>query len=74
MAFVIDDAFLPATLTAPPMTDEEFAEFRAEHGARNGSIIAELQAWAKRDDSITGEGPVADFVLDLAGVWDPLGA
>jgi Uma2 family endonuclease len=31
MAFVIDDAFLPATLTAPPMTDEEFARFCAEH-------------------------------------------
>src|SRR5580700_5393018 len=31
MAFVLDDAFLPATLTAPPMTDEEFAAFCAEH-------------------------------------------
>jgi Uma2 family endonuclease len=31
MAFVIDDAFLPATLTAHPMTDEEFAAFCAEH-------------------------------------------
>ena len=31
MAFVIDDAFLPATLTAHPMTDEEFARFCAEH-------------------------------------------
>ena len=31
MAFVIDDVFLPATLTAHPMTDDEFAEFCAEH-------------------------------------------
>jgi hypothetical protein len=31
MAFVIDDAFLPATLSAQPMTDEEFAAFCAEH-------------------------------------------
>src|SRR5450432_1654744 len=31
MALVIDGAFLPATLTAPPMTDEEFAAFCAEH-------------------------------------------
>jgi len=31
MAFVIDDAFLPATLTAHPMSDEEFAEFCSEH-------------------------------------------
>jgi Uma2 family endonuclease len=31
MELVIDDAFLPATLTAPPMTDEEFAAFCSEH-------------------------------------------
>ena len=31
MAFVIDDAFLPATLSAHPMTDDEFAAFCAEH-------------------------------------------
>jgi Uma2 family endonuclease len=31
MTFSIDEGFLPATLTAPPMTDEEFAEFCSEH-------------------------------------------
>jgi Uma2 family endonuclease len=31
MPFTIDEAFLPAILTAPPMTDEEFAEFCSEH-------------------------------------------
>jgi Uma2 family endonuclease len=31
MAFTIDESFLPATLTAPPMTDAQFAEFCAEH-------------------------------------------
>jgi Uma2 family endonuclease len=31
MAIVIDEAFLPATLTSPPMTDEEFANFCSEH-------------------------------------------
>ena len=31
MPFTIDEAFLPATLTAPPMTDQQFAEFCAEH-------------------------------------------
>src|SRR5579872_5868075 len=31
MELVIDDAFLPATLSAPPMTDREFAAFCAEH-------------------------------------------
>ena len=31
MAFVIDEAHLPAILTAEPMTDEEFAELVSEH-------------------------------------------
>lgn len=31
MPFTIDEAFLPATLTAPPMTDEQFADFCAEN-------------------------------------------
>ena len=31
MAFLIDNEFLPATLTAHPMSDEEFAEFCSEH-------------------------------------------
>jgi len=31
MAFTIKDAWLPATLTAAPMTDEEFAALVAEH-------------------------------------------
>ena len=31
MAFTFDEAFLPAILTAQPMTDEQFAEFCSEH-------------------------------------------
>lgn len=31
MAFIIDEDFLPAVLTAKPMTDEEFAEYCSEH-------------------------------------------
>src|SRR5258708_7651962 len=31
MAFLIDESFLPAILTAAAMTDEQFAEFCAEH-------------------------------------------
>jgi Uma2 family endonuclease len=31
MALVIEDAFLPAILTSGPMTDEQFAEFCAQH-------------------------------------------
>ena len=31
MAFLIDEAYLPATLTVGPMGDEQFAEFCSEH-------------------------------------------
>ena len=31
MSFVIDETFLPATLSAGPMTDEQFAQLCAEH-------------------------------------------
>jgi len=31
MAFLIDEAFLPAILTSQPMTDEEFAALCSEH-------------------------------------------
>jgi Uma2 family endonuclease len=31
MPFTIDEAFLPAVLTAHPMSDEEFAEFCSDH-------------------------------------------
>ena len=31
MAFLIDEAYLPATLTVPPMTDQQFADFCAEY-------------------------------------------
>src|SRR6266567_971155 len=31
MPLLLEDTWLPATLTAPPMTDEEFAAFCAEH-------------------------------------------
>ena len=31
MAFLIDEHYLPATLTVPPMSDQGFADFCAEH-------------------------------------------
>lgn len=31
MAFLIDEAYLPARLTVPPWTDQQFADFCAEH-------------------------------------------
>ena len=41
MTFAIDDGFLPATLSAHPMTDEEFSEFCAEHPDLNFEMTAE---------------------------------
>lgn len=31
MAFLIEEAYLPAMLTVPPMTDQQFGDFCAEH-------------------------------------------
>ena len=31
MAFLVDESYLPATLTVGPMTDESFAQLCAEH-------------------------------------------
>ena len=41
MAFVLDDTFLPATLSAHPMSDEEFAAFCAEHPDLNFEMTSE---------------------------------
>lgn len=41
MAFVLDDTFLPATLSAHPMTDEEFSRFCAEHPDLNFEMTEE---------------------------------
>lgn len=40
MTFAIDDAMLPATLTAHPMTDEEFTAFCAAHPELNFEMAA----------------------------------
>jgi Uma2 family endonuclease len=41
MPFVIEESWLPATLTVPPMTDEQFAEFCAEHPDLSFEMTAE---------------------------------
>lgn len=41
MSFLINEANLPATLTAAPMTDEEFTAFCAEHPDLNFEMTAE---------------------------------
>lgn len=41
MAIVIDDLYLPATLSAPPMTDHEFAELCQQHDDLSFEMSAE---------------------------------
>ena len=41
MPFLVDDAYLPAILTAQPMTDAEFAAFCAEHPDLNFEMTAD---------------------------------
>jgi Uma2 family endonuclease len=43
MTLAIDDAFLPATLSCHPMTDEEFVSFCAEHPDLNFEMTADGQ-------------------------------
>lgn len=82
MAFLIDEAWLPATLTVPTMTDQQFADFCAEHpnllfemtaegelivmppnfstaSLQNREILGQLDRWATAD----GQG----FVIDSSG-------
>ncbi len=83
MTFTIEESLLPATLSARPMTDDEFSALCAEHpdlffettgdgeiivmpptysvtGVRNSRICRQLDAWAEQDgrgfstDSSTG--------------------
>ncbi len=69
MPFVIDDANLPAILTAQPMTDEEFTAFCAEHSDLNFEMSAqgELIVMA-RSHSDVGAG-LADIAAQL-GTWN----
>jgi Uma2 family endonuclease len=64
MPFTIDEAFLPATLTAPPMTDQQFADFCSEHPdlfsemTAGGEIIVMPPTFSMtsiRDGEITGQ-------------------
>ena len=41
MALVIEESWLPATITHPPMSDEEFAEFCSEHSDLSFEMTAD---------------------------------
>jgi Uma2 family endonuclease len=86
MAIVIDDIFLPATLSAKPMTDKEFGKLCADHpdlsfemtaegelivmaptallsSIRNSHICGQLDLWAKTDGRGFAFESTAGFVL-----------
>jgi len=82
MAFVIEDTMLPATLTAGPMTDEEFEEFCSEHEdlrielSAEGELIlmpAAFSMTAAPNSAITrqlanwAEGDSCGVVIDSSG-------
>jgi Uma2 family endonuclease len=55
MPFVINDAYLPATLTAQPMTDEEFAEFCGDYSDLNFEMTSQGEITVEApSDSLTG--------------------
>ena len=83
---LLEDAFLPAILTAPPMTDEAFARFCADHpdlnfemtaqgelivlpptytltGARNLEILGQLRNWARLNAAGIASDSSTGFVL-----------
>jgi Uma2 family endonuclease len=67
MPFVIQDANLPATLTAQPMTDEEFVSFCAEHPDLNFEMTAEgeLIVMASTYSDAQWSPPLTRRFLDL---------
>ena len=86
MPLVIEETFLPVTLTAPPMTDDQFAEFCAEHpdyfiemtadgeilimppnysltGAQCAEILGQLRDWNRWHKSGIVTDGTSGFVL-----------
>lgn len=86
MAFLIDEAYLPAKLTVPPLTDQQFADFCAESpdlffemcsegdllvmpprpsvtALRNASIVGQLDRWAIADGKGFAGESSGGFVL-----------
>jgi Uma2 family endonuclease len=68
MPFVIDDTFLPATITAAPMTDEEFAAFCAEHPDLFFEMTAEGEIIVMAP-TYTTNGASCSRIATRLGVW-----
>jgi Uma2 family endonuclease len=68
MAFQIDEAHLPATLTIGPMTDEEFAEFCSEHPDLSFEVTAEGEL-VIMPQTFTWTGARNQEIAIQLGVW-----
>lgn len=68
MPFLINDANLPATLTAQPMTDEEFSAFCAEHPDLNFEMTAEAELIVMPPTSSLSGASNSDVDVQL-GIW-----
>src|SRR5437763_1753915 len=65
MSLVIDEAYLPATLTAAPMTDEEFAEFCAQYPDHFIEMSAEGEILIMPPSDFLTSAQIGEIVLQL---------
>lgn len=68
MPFVIDETFLPATLTARPMTDEQFAKLCAEHPDLYFEMTADGELLVMPPTYSLTDARNAEIVMQL-GIW-----
>ena len=66
MALLIDESFLPAKLTAPPMNDEQFAAFCSEHPDLRFEITAQGEMLVMAPASLKTGARNARIVQQLA--------
>jgi Uma2 family endonuclease len=68
MSLVIDEAYLPATLTGPPMTDDEFVEFCAQFPDYSIEISAEGEILIMPPSDFFTSGQIGEIFLQLS-LW-----
>jgi len=69
---VIDEVFLPATLTAPPMTDEEFAAFCAQYPDYFIEVSAEGDILIMPPSDFLTSAQIGEIYLQLS-LWSRAG-
>src|ERR1700722_2127879 len=72
MPLVIDDIYLPATLTAPPMTDEEFVEFCEQFPDYFIEVSAEGEILIMPPGGLLTSAQIGEIFLQLS-LWSRAG-